>query len=93
MSKIILGIAVSRNLTRHRYLFILQALSLVVPAAPGTSSIYVPDVGWIIFGGDGNTLARLFLTCFVNYYQLLAGLPGFVRDFYCQLCLFVSKSL
>ena len=88
MSKKYLGIAVSRNLTRHRYLFILQALSLVVPAAPGTSSIYVPDVGWVIFGGDGSTLARSF-----NHYQLLVGLPGFVRDFYCQLCLFVSKSL
>ncbi len=29
--------------------------------------------------------------CFGSYY-VLVGLPGFARDFYCQLCLFVSIS-
>ena len=31
---------------------------LVVGAAAGTSSVQVPNQGWFIFGGDGNTLTR-----------------------------------
>ena len=31
---------------------------LLIATASGSANVYVPNQGWFIFGGDGNTLTR-----------------------------------
>jgi hypothetical protein len=38
-------------------------------------------------------LEPIFFVVNITFYYKLVGLPGFARDFNCQLCLFVSLSL
>jgi hypothetical protein len=58
---------------------------------PNKDSIFVLDeeLGWvnILFNCAGSVY--FLLQCYLE----LVGLPGFARDFYCQLCLSVSLFL
>ncbi len=53
---------------------------------------------WILSMNDNLSIKTSFTKtiCFIllyYIYKILVGLPGFARDLYCQLCLFVSLFL